>query len=250
MFLRIFIELCTVLEKMPDDIFQDTVKEIEKFYGEYGYELGWRFLTCSKNVLKSNPKIAFITLNPGGSRIRDDHDSPSCEKGNPYLDENWKNRPPGESPLQVQIQKMFAKIREKTNCSGSEREFIESALSGYFVPFRSESRDKLPHKKEAFEFGEKIWLKILRTVQPELFVCIERETTERLRKIIETAYRLPEGKSYKLQTGWGNYTADIVEFGNSAEVKLLRLPHLSRFTLFTREASEKAIENIFSRFCG
>lgn len=235
---------------MADDIFQDTVDEIKSFYEEHGYELGWRFLTCSKNVLKSNPKIAFITSNPGGSRIRDDHPSPSCEKGSPYLDESWKDRDPGESPLQVQIQKMFVKLREKTNHPGSERKFIESALSGYFVPFRSEDLKRLKHKEKAFDFGEKIWLKILKAVKPELFVCIEQETAKRLRRIIETAYCLPESKSYKLQTGWGNYTADIVEFENSTEIKILRLPHLSRFTLFTREASEKAIENIFSQFCG
>lgn len=234
---------------MPKDIFQDTVEQIKNFYREHGYELGWRFLACSKTVLKKNPKIAFITLNPGGSRTRKDHPSASCEKGSPYLDESWKDRNPGESPLQIQIQKMFAKIREKTNYQGSTRELIESTLSSSFIPFRSPSRNDLKHKKEAFDFGEKIWLKILETVQPELFICIEKETAKRLRKIIDTTYDLPESKSYKLQTGWGNYTADIFEFGSNAEVKLLRLPHLSRFTLFTSKKCEEEVDNTFSRFC-
>ncbi len=152
--------------------------------------------------------------------------------------------------MQIQVRKMFDKICEKTNYEGSGNELLESSLSAYFVPFRSRSRNCLPHKKEAFDFGEKIWLKILKTVQPELFICIDKETAGHLRRIIGTAYNLPENKSYELPTGWGSYTADIVEFGANAEIKLLRLPHLSRFTLFTREASQKEIENIFSQFCG
>ena len=75
---------------------------------------------------------------------------------------------------------MFGKIREKTNYPGSTRKLIESTLCGYFVPFRSRRREDLKHEKEAFDFGEKIWLKILKTVQPELFICIDKETAKRL----------------------------------------------------------------------
>lgn len=206
-------------------------------------------MTCSKAVLKSNPKIAFITLNPGGSRMRDDHPSASCEEGSPYLNESWGGKKPGESKLQIQIRKMFGKIHEKLNYPDSKRELIESTLSGHFVPFRSPNLGALKDKKEAFDFGEKIWSEILASVQPELFVCINVETTKRIRKIIATIYNLPEGKPCKLETGWGNTTAEIFEFGDNAQIKILRLPHLSRFTLFTREKSKEEVENIFTRFC-
>ena len=150
---------------------------------------------------------------------------------------------------------MFRKIRDKTNYNGSTNDLIESSLSAYFIPFRSKSRNDLKHKKEAFDFGEEIWLKILKTVQPELFVCIEREAAKRLRKIIEIAYDLPESRLCKLPTGWSNttnYTADIFEFGSNAEVKLLRLPHLSTFKLFSssRKECKEKIDDIFTQFCG
>ena len=161
-----------------------------------------RFLTCSKAVLKSNPKVALHYIESRRSRVRDDHPSASCENGNAYLVESWKNQRPGESPLQKQVQKMFDKICEKTNCHGGMRKLIESTLSGYFIPFRSPSLKDLKHKKEAFDFGEEIWLKILETVQPKLIVCIEKKTAEHLRKIIEIAYDLPESRSCELQTGW------------------------------------------------
>ena len=235
---------------MANDIFQDFIDQIKDFYQEHNYELGWRFLTCSKAVLKSNPKIAFITLNPGGSRMRDDHPSASCEEGSPYLNESWGGKKPGESKLQIQIQKMFNKIHEKLNYPDSKLKLVESTLSGHFVPFRSPRLESLEYKKEAFDFGEKLWSKILQSIQPpELFVCIDHRTTKRIRKIIATIYNLPEGKPCKLETGWGNTTAEIFEFGDNAQIKILRLPHLSRFTLFTREKCKKEVENIFTRFC-
>lgn len=234
---------------MAGKFFQDIVDQIEKFYLEHDYELGWRFLTCSKTVLKNNPKIAFITLNPAGSTIPDDHPLASCEEGSPYLDESWDGEKPGESKLQIQIQKMFGKIHEKVDYPGSKREFIEATLSGQFIPFRSPNLDGLKHKKEAFDFGERIWSEVLTSVKPRLFVCINTETAKRLRKIIKIAYDLPESKLCKLWIGWGNYTADIVEFGNNSEVKLLRLPHLSRFPLFTSEKCKEEIDNILTQFC-
>ena len=117
------------------------------------------------------------------------------------------------------------------------------------MPFRSRNLNNLKDKKEAFDLGEKIWGEILETVRPRLFICINKETAERIRKIIATTYALPKSKSYKPQTGWGDYTADIVEFGNNAEVKLLRLPHLSSFKLFSRKECEEKIEDIFTQFC-
>ena len=235
---------------MANNILQDITDQIEDFSQKHGYELGWRFLTCSKSILETNPKIAFITLNPGGTERRDDHSSASCEDGNPIYDESWKNKNPGESVLQKQIQKMFDKIREKIDYPGSTRALIESTLCGYFVPFRSRRLKDLEHEKEAFDFGEKIWRNILETVQPELFVCIDHKTTKRIRKIIATIYNLPEGKPCKLETGWGNTTADIFEFGDNAEIKILRLPHLSTYKLFSRKECEEKIEDIFTQFCG
>lgn len=234
---------------MANDIFQDIVDQIENFYQERSYNLGWRFLTCSKTVLQTTPKIAFINLNPRGRKSPSDHPRASCEEGNPYLDESWGGNECGKDNLQIQIQKMFGKIREKTNYPNRKCALIESTLSGYFVPFRSPSLDSLKHREEAFDFGEKIWEKILETVRPKLFVCIEKETSKRLRKIIDTTYALSQDNLYQLRTGWGNTTADIVEFGDNAEIRLLRLPQLSRYKLFTSEKCKEEVDNIFTRFC-
>lgn len=230
-------------------LFPGLVETIERFYEESGYELGWRFLNCSKSVLSNDPKVAFITLNPGGKEIPKDHPWASCEEGSSYLNEIWGNAPEGKSNLQVQIQLMFAKLVEKTSYRGSHEELIEESLAGYFVPFRSPRLADLANKKLAFEFGNNLWSKVLSGVNPQYFVCIDRESYKRLIPLIEETYNLPVSSHKKLDTGWGNYTAEIVEFGEDAEKRLLRLPHLSTFKIFTSQKCAAKVDVLFTEFC-
>ena len=76
-------------------------------------------------------------------------------------------------------------------------------------------------------------LEILKTIQLLLLVCIEQEAAKRLRKIIKIAYDLPESRSCKLPTGWRNHT------NYTADIKLLRLSHLSIYKLFSRKECEE-----------
>lgn len=234
------------------DLFEDTIKRIERFYKDHGYRLGRRFLTCSRKVLDGGtPQIALITLNPGGKRQRPDHPQNSCEEGCAYLVESWKNgMPPGEAPLQIQVRRMFAELAIKLRYSGTPENLLEESLSGYFVPFRSPSFEELEHRREALDFGESIWSSILESVRPGLIICIDTKTYERLKELIPRIYRLRETNHLRPKTGWGDYRADIVEFGESSEVRLLRLPHLSRFGLFGNPARAEHIDRIFTRFCG
>ena len=80
--------------------FNLAISEIVAAYHSLKHELGWRFLCVSKDVLKSNPKIALITANPGGNRIPVGHGTASCENGCAYLAEKWKDSaPPGNAIL-------------------------------------------------------------------------------------------------------------------------------------------------------
>lgn len=232
-----------------DTLFDESVAEINKFYNEWGYQLGWRFLNGSKKTLTNNPAIAFITLNPGGNKIPKDHSWESCENGSSYLYESWRNCPPGKSNLQKQIQLMFEKIISVTDTPIQRNELIERSLTGYFVPFRSPRLTDLEHKKEAFKFAESLWSKIFTQVRPKLFICIDRRTHKHLRSIITNVYGLPLSKEQKLNTGWGNYKADLDEFGDGNQVKMLRLPHLSTFKLFTSSKCTDHLTKIFNQAC-
>lgn len=236
---------------MTGDLFEDTVKRIDQFYKDHDYRLEWRFLTCSRKVLDGNPKIALITLNPGGEEQRPDHPQDSCEEGCAYLVESWKNgKPPGEAPLQIQVRRMFAELAEKLHYQGTPEGLLEESLSGYFIPFRSPSLEKLEHRREALDFGESIWSNILESIRPGLIICIGKDTYKKLKSLVPRVYGLSRVNHIQIKTGWHNSGADIIEFGESLKTRLLGLPHLSRYKLFSRAKCVEPVDRIFTRFCG
>jgi hypothetical protein len=93
-------------------LFNESAADIENQYRIMNYQLGWRFLNCSKRVLADDIEIALITLNPGGDSIEPDHPSDSCERGHSFLVEKWGDSAPGRSPLQSQFQAMFSKMAQ------------------------------------------------------------------------------------------------------------------------------------------
>ena len=78
------------------DIFEESISKIATFYSLKDYQIGWRFLTCSKLNLFNSPSVALITLNPGGNLIPDGHSWGSCENGNAHLSESWKKSEAGK----------------------------------------------------------------------------------------------------------------------------------------------------------
>ena len=54
---------------MLDTPFSAALESIQREYAALGHSLGWRFLCVSKQVLLRDPKIVFLTLNPGGRSI-------------------------------------------------------------------------------------------------------------------------------------------------------------------------------------
>ena len=136
-----------------NNLFENCISEINTFYNQKGYQLGWRFLTCSKKNLEINPAIALITLNPGGNEIPPDHPWESCENGNAYLFEQWGNSIPGKSSLQIQVQLMFEKIAQISQIPRSGNELLEDSFSAHFVPFRSPRLDDIPITSESILDG-------------------------------------------------------------------------------------------------
>ena len=149
-------------------IFNESVSDIERQYKDMNYQLGWRFIGCSKSVLNNSPEIALITLNPGGDSIQPDHPSESCEHGHSYLVEKWGNAAPGRSPLQTQLQAMFAKIAQQLGRDDRAADLMERSLPGYYIPFRSQRLIDLPNRQKAVAFAETLWTNVLREYQTEI----------------------------------------------------------------------------------
>lgn len=230
--------------------FDGYVREIEDAYAKFGYTLGWRFLCVSRKVLTNTVDIALIACNPGGDRIPPDHPTGSCEHGCAYLVEKWRGGPRGRAPLQIQVQTLFQALYGMTHLGSSFEDLMERSLIGYFVPFRSRSVSDLPCKEKSFALGKSLWSRILMSTRPRLVVCIDRYTYRELMHILPSSLDVRLCSSQKMATGWGGYSADLHRFnGPVVRVCLLRLPHLSRFTLFTSTKCRIYVEEIIRATC-
>ncbi|MFU8781422.1 MAG: hypothetical protein ACNA71_10430 [Kiritimatiellia bacterium] len=217
-------------------IFDGCVEEIERAYDQLGYDLGWRFLSVSRAVLEGQVKIAFVTLNPGGNQIPVDHPTASCENGPSYLVERWRGKPPGQAPLQVQVQKLFQGLANQMGFQAGSEGLMERSLIGHYIPFRSPRFEDLPHQEEGIAVGRLVWGRLLRHVRPRLVICLGRKVQSELRILLHHELNGIQRNTQSLPSGWGDMEIDIDTYESSGQVmRLLYLPHLSTFKLFSRD---------------
>lgn len=207
------------------DFAQNLESQIRRHYEEAGYRLGWRLLYSPRDVL-DGANVAFIGLNPGGKVVRRDHAEFATARGSAYADEVWKQgRAPGESPLQRQVLALFEMLGEPP----------DRVLAGNLVPFRSPSWNRLPAARDALEFGTEIWREILGRASPRLVVAMGGEAHRAMIGILG----VPETE--RIPVNWGNVSGEMGDFPGG---KLVRLPHLSRFGIATREQSRPALTRL------
>ena len=120
------------------------------------------------------------------------------------------------------------------------------------MPFRSPRLADLAAKRESFEFASKLWSGLLRQVEPELAICIDRETASRVGKIIRESLDGQLVSAQAIPTGWGRVSADVQHFsrGGRSGLTLIRLPHLSTYQLFSSARCAEATERILRLGCG
>ena len=239
------------LDVIPSSLlFDECVRQIETAYRDLGHGLGWRFLNVSKNVINARVKVAFITINPGGAVVPSDHPDASCENGLSHLVESWDGMPPGQSTLQVQVQGLFRALAQGLKFQRPFEDLMAESLISQFIPFRSPSISALPRKKESTEFGRKLWSRILPVVSPTIVICLGREVQRELRILIQTAMNGSEKSSRSYETGWGEYKADLDEYESPlGPVRLLYLPHLSRYQLFGNPICTQQMQVMIEALC-
>ncbi len=203
-------------------------QRIEREYVLRGDSLGWRLLYSPWQTIET-ADIAFIGLNPGGSKEEADHSQLSSEAGSSYLLERWGSALPGEAPLQRQ----FRALCEKLNVP------CEQVLSGNLIPFRSKSFRDLSHPKQAKCFGLEIWNDILSQSHVHTIIAMGRDAQIAmfehfgLLNCVETR-----------NAGWGRQK---VRKAFNKDITVIGLPHLSRFAIMKRPQSASAINWAFGK---
>ncbi|MFP4044204.1 MAG: uracil-DNA glycosylase family protein [Rhodosalinus sp.] len=198
---------------------------IEAEYAARGDRLGWRLLYSPEAVL-DGAEVAFVGLNPGGDHAPPGHAEFAMPSGSAYLTESWSNDPAGKSPLQQQVSALFDAL-------GVQPEHV---LAGNLIPFRSPSWSALRDKSGATRFGVALWRDILDSARPRLVIVLGRTAGDTLAG--ELGLRLAREERVE----WGDVTAGVWE---GADLRLIRLPHLSRFAIVGRRKSEPALARLF-----
>ncbi len=114
----------------------------------------------------------------------------------------------------------------------------EHVFSAHYVPFRSPSWAELASREAAERFAEGLWRWLLPRVEFETVVCIGEDRPGKPLAALLNAHL-----ETSLPVGWGDITADRYRLPDGRA--LIALPHLSRFALFGRAASEAPLRRLF-----
>ena len=195
--------------------------DIRREYTASQRHCGWRLLYSPVNVVDSSD-IAFIGLNPGGASATG-HSELAMKAGSAYDRETWGEAPPGHSRLQRQVLALFGGL-------GVEPAKV---LAGNLVPFRSPSWADLADRKRAVEFGASIWTEILGRAKPTLVITMGALVLRTVGKILGMT------TVERHQLGWGRVTGS---YALTSASRLVGLPHLSRYGVITRTASQSGLQ--------
>jgi hypothetical protein len=207
-------------KKIPQDLF-DLLVAAER---ELGFHQGFKMLFGPWATLDT-ADVAFLSLNPGRAPDNAEMRVVSDERGNSYYVEQEITR----SPITAQFLGMAKFLGVQPG----------AILTGVVAPFRSNNWKSLPRlqREGALEIGRQFWLKPLQRPTLRLIITCSNEAAAMACAITDAI--LEE----EISSGWGGIS--IRGYRTPDGRSLVHLPHLSRFRLFGRPASEEPLRRIF-----
>lgn len=206
----------------------DLENEIKSAYKSSGNQLGWRLLYSPPSVL-DGAEVAFLGLNPGGANTQPEQAEFAMTRGSAYVNESWKGAIPGKSKLQTQVTALFQRLGVQP----------ENVLAGNIVPFRSPSWKALKDREHAIDVGRSIWSQILEHSQPRLIIAMGSNAFAEALQITGAS------NCSRHSLGWGRIKGTRADFDRG---NLIGLPHLSRFSVITRERSQPGLSTLFQNW--
>lgn len=108
-------------------------------------------------------------------------------------------------------------------------------MAGNLVPFRSPDWDDMHDKQAALAFGSRVWRDILARVKPEVVIAIGNDARGAVRALLNI------NKVEHVPLSWGSVAGERGRFSGGVFVGL---PHLSRYAVFGRPESERALTRL------
>ena len=190
----------------------------------HGFEQGYKILYSPWATLGS-PAAIFLSLNPGKPPLEAEMCIVSDERGNSYEVERETTR----SPITAQ----FLKMCDFIGLTPSQ------VLTGVVAPFRSDRWASLSglQRRAALLVGREFWSEVLPRSPAGLIITCSDEAAEMVVSI--TGARLDA----VTPSGWGNIKLSRYLAPNGK--RIVKLPHLSQFKLFSRLDSAPYLKEIF-----
>ena len=190
----------------------------------YGFHQGYKILYSPWSTIINHSAI-FISLNPGKPPIAAEMCVVSDERGNTYEVE----RKITQSPITAQ----FLKLCEFIGVMPSEM------LTGVAAPFRSErwATISITQQRAALAIGREFWSEALKHSPEKLIIACSDEASKMIVSI--TGAQL----DVVTPSGWGNIKLSRYVAANGR--RIVKLPHLSQFKLFSRAEAEPYLRAIF-----
>ena len=197
---------------------------LNKIATDYQFDDGYKLLYCPWSTIEAST-LAFISLNPGAAPSGVQKNLVSDECGNSYVEEANNT----ESPLTRQFILMSQMLEYPPS----------RILTGVIHPFRSNSwKDFSKERKDiGLQVGVEFWSRAL-SQKINTIVVTGSETCQHLIKITNSKLEL------SIPSGWG--TTQIHRYVNSHGCKVIALPHLSRYKLFSRPECQQPLTKIFN----
>ncbi|MDA2930995.1 hypothetical protein MYX84_13800 [Acidobacteria bacterium AH-259-O06] len=217
--------------------------KIKDAYAGLGYDEGWRFLYGPASTLSPDTQIAFVGLNPGGTRERAQANNtfikPFVPEGNAYrIERGWNKR--HQEEVCLLFKGLAAALGKPNSWQGL---MDEGTLTSNFCPFRSANWNALTKKDDALAFSRELWAEILGKVTPSVMLCNGKGSLLHFKSLLgELGWKVTE--TTEIPTGWGDYSYYIVRFKcSSSLLTLVGLPHLSRFkTMSSSKCSQQTAQ--------
>lgn len=222
--------------------FRDFVRRIDRAHNQLGHTLGWRFLYTPQRTFRPHASLVFVGLNPGGGL----HEKPvpSVEAGNAYRIEKW-GRQGGMSTLQKQVCSLYSHIASAMRHTDGDS-LMDATLLANFCPFRSPNWAALANRDGSLEFCRELWAELLVNIRPRVLITLGSVASRELSRLL-LIRGLSRGTGDRVPTGWGAVACTLETFtADEGETLLVCLPHLSRFTVFTRPSHESWMKGILT----
>jgi hypothetical protein len=228
-----------------ETLFDSLIERIERAYDDLEHRLGWRFLYTPRRTLDAPRRLLFVGTNPGGSSY--EAPQPSVETGNAYrVETHWGSG----SQHQSQVRRLYEELARRLERDDTEPLMDETLVSN-FCPFRSPSWDALVNRERSVAFSQELWRdvwhRVLGPVERPVMICNGIQARRLFRPVLERPGARLIGAPERGLVGWGQQTYELAEYDTAVVVTL---PHLSRFAIFGRPESQRAVDRVVGAVAG